>query len=100
MPSRQWNRRNWLSSMPSTGAWRRKKPSKRKEHAMKTTPMVVLAGLAMTVPATSHAQVAGTTLLAVSVAELRDVTLGWSAKRQILGQPVYNDKNERVGSVD
>ena len=30
----------------------------------------------------------------------RDITLGWSAKRQILGQAVYNDNNERVGSVD
>src|SRR5262245_34080859 len=25
---------------------------------------------------------------------------GWSAKRTILGQAVYNDKNERVGTVD
>jgi len=32
--------------------------------------------------------------------ELREVTNGWSAKRSILGQPVYNDKDERVGSVD
>jgi sporulation protein YlmC with PRC-barrel domain len=31
---------------------------------------------------------------------LRDVALGWSAKRQILGHPVYNDLNERVGSID
>ena len=67
---------------------------------MKTSHILLLAGLAMTVPAISHAQVAGTTLLGVSVAELRDVTLGWSAKRQILGQPVYNDMNERIGSID
>ena len=32
--------------------------------------------------------------------ELRDVTKGWSVKRSILGQPVYNEKDERVGSVD
>jgi sporulation protein YlmC with PRC-barrel domain len=32
--------------------------------------------------------------------ELREVTNGWSAKRSILGQPVYNEKDERVGSVD
>ena len=25
---------------------------------------------------------------------------GWSVKRTILGQPVYNDNNERVGSID
>jgi sporulation protein YlmC with PRC-barrel domain len=28
------------------------------------------------------------------------VTKGWSVKRTILGQPVYNEKDERVGSVD
>jgi len=67
---------------------------------VRTSHILLLAGLAMTVPAISHAQVAGTTLLGVSVAELRDVTLGWSAKRQILGQPVYNDMNERIGSID
>jgi sporulation protein YlmC with PRC-barrel domain len=31
---------------------------------------------------------------------MHDVALGWSAKRTILGQPVYNDNNERVGSID
>jgi sporulation protein YlmC with PRC-barrel domain len=36
----------------------------------------------------------------VTVTELRDVTKGWSVKRSILGQPVYNEKDERVGSVD
>jgi uncharacterized protein YrrD len=31
---------------------------------------------------------------------MRNVALGWSVKRTILGQPVYNDNNERVGSID
>ena len=35
-----------------------------------------------------------------SSAEMREVAKGWSVKRTILGQHVYNDKNERVGSVD
>ena len=39
-------------------------------------------------------------IVGASVAELRDVAMGWSAKRTILGQPVYNDKDERVGSID
>jgi sporulation protein YlmC with PRC-barrel domain len=46
------------------------------------------------------AQVAGSTTLGIAVAELRDVMEGWSAKRQILGQDVYNDKQERVGVVE
>ena len=45
----------------------------------KATYLLVLVGLAVTVPAVSSAQVAGSTVLGVSVAELRDVTLGWSA---------------------
>ena len=43
---------------------------------------------------------AGSTFLGSSYTELRDVALGWSAKRQILGHPVYNDLNERIGSID
>ena len=46
------------------------------------------------------AQVAGSTTLGVSVAELRDVMEGWSAKRQILGQYVYSDNQERIGTVE
>jgi uncharacterized protein YrrD len=32
--------------------------------------------------------------------EFREVTKGWSIKRTILGQPVYNEKDERIGWVD
>jgi sporulation protein YlmC with PRC-barrel domain len=67
---------------------------------MKTTHLVALAALAVTAPAISYAQVAGSTLLGATYAELRDVAPGWNAKRQILGKPVYNDLNERVGSID
>jgi PRC-barrel domain len=66
---------------------------------MKLSRALMLASIAFIAPATSHAQVAGSTLLGVSYGELRDVTFGWSAKRQILGQPVFNDDKERVGSV-
>jgi uncharacterized protein YrrD len=47
-----------------------------------------------------QAQVAGSTLLAVSVTEAREVADGWSAKRQILGHSVFNDQNEKIGAVD
>jgi hypothetical protein len=67
---------------------------------MKTTHLIVLAALAASAPSISHAQVAGSTLLGSSYAEVRDIALGWSAKRQIFGSPVYNDLNERIGSVD
>jgi sporulation protein YlmC with PRC-barrel domain len=50
--------------------------------------------------ATQGQQVVGSTQLGVAVAELRDVTVGWSARRQILGQPIYNDKGEVIGKAD
>jgi len=46
------------------------------------------------------AQVAGSSLLAVSVEEMKMVAVGWSAKKQILGKDVYNDKDEKIGVVD
>jgi|SRR5438552_11805419 len=49
----------------------------------------------------AQAQVAGSPVLGVTALELREATtLGWSAKRHVLGQPVFNDKGERVGAVD
>ena len=67
---------------------------------MKSVPIFILASIALTAPAISHAQVAGSTLIGVSVTEMRDVSTGWSTKRQILGQSIFNDKDERVGSID
>lgn len=49
----------------------------------------------------AQAQVAAPAGLGVGATELREVvTLGWSAKRQVLGEPVYNEKSERIGTVD
>jgi len=45
-------------------------------------------------------QVAGSSTVGVTVEELKEVAVGWSAKKQILGQGVYNEKNEKVGVID
>jgi sporulation protein YlmC with PRC-barrel domain len=60
------------------------------------TAVSILLGAA----SASLGQVAGSTQLGIEMAELREVTSGWSAKHQILGQTVYNDKDEMVGKVD
>ena len=52
---------------------------------MKPMHILVLAGVILISPAASHAQVAGTTSLGVTVTELQAVTKGWSVKRTILG---------------
>jgi sporulation protein YlmC with PRC-barrel domain len=75
-------------------------PDKTTEVSVKIAHVLAITLVGLSLPLPGKAQVAGTTLLGVSVAELRSVALGWSAKHQILGQSVYNDKNERVGSID
>ena len=68
---------------------------------MKRAILISFASVVLVLGVTpAAAQVAGSTTLGVSVAELRDVMEGWSAKRQILGEPVYSDKQERIGVVE
>ena len=69
---------------------------------MKTYILVALTSVSVLLSATcaSLGQVAGSTEIGVAAAELREITRGWSAKRQIIGQPVYNNKDERVGQVE
>jgi len=50
--------------------------------------------------ADSLAQTAGSTLVSVSVAEMREVAKGWSAKKQILGKDVYNDAGDKIGDIN
>jgi hypothetical protein len=52
---------------------------------MKPTQFFMLAAIVLISPTISHAQVAGSTLLGVSVAELQEVVKGWSVKRRSLG---------------
>jgi sporulation protein YlmC with PRC-barrel domain len=68
---------------------------------MRNTIIAALMGVMMAVAAVNvAAQVAGSTTTGVTVEELKTIALGWSAKKQILGKPVYNDKDEKVGDVD
>ena len=68
---------------------------------MRNTVVAGLMSLMMAVAAVNvAAQVAGSTTLGVSATEITTLAHGWSAKKQILGKPVYNDHNERVGDVE
>ena len=68
---------------------------------MRKTVVAGLMGVMMVVAAVHvAAQVAGTTTLGVPATEITTLARGWSAKKQILGKPVYNDHNERLGDVD
>jgi len=67
---------------------------------MKRLLMGALASIAVLGAASSVAQVAGKTTVGVAVAEMQEVALGWSAKKQILGKTVTNENHETVGKVD
>jgi len=68
---------------------------------MRNTVVAGLMGVIMAVAAVNvAAQVAGSTTLGVPATEITTLARGWSAKKQILGKPVYNDNNDRVGDVD
>ena len=68
---------------------------------MRNTVVAGLMSVMMAIAAVNvAAQVAGSTTLGVPAGEITTLARGWSAKKQILGKPVYNDQNERVGDVD
>lgn len=70
------------------------------ENRVKLLSSTILASVALMGSVHVQAQVAGSTVVGVAVAEMREVALGWSAKRQIFGKAVFNDKNERIGAID
>ena len=67
---------------------------------MKRKIILALASAALFLSGPSFAQVAGSTLLGIEATELRDVALGWSARKQVLGKKVFNDSNEQIGKID
>jgi sporulation protein YlmC with PRC-barrel domain len=61
----------------------------------------VLCAVVASTSIIARAQVSSPAGLGVNATELREaVTVGWSAKRQVLGVPVYNERGERIGTVD
>jgi sporulation protein YlmC with PRC-barrel domain len=62
---------------------------------MSAVPLWV--GVASAQPA---APVAGKAPLGVTVVQMEMVVVGWSAKRDLIGKAVVNDKNEKIGKID
>ncbi len=61
-----------------------------------TIVLAIISVLAMV--GRAQAQVAGSTTPGIGVTETKEK--GWSAKREILGKTLYNEKNEKVGTID
>jgi sporulation protein YlmC with PRC-barrel domain len=68
------------------------------EIPMKSLSTIAVTALLIATPACFAQQVVGSTQL--GVVELRDVTTGWSTKRQVLGKKVFNENGETVGKID
>lgn len=66
---------------------------------MKRLTAVLFATALVAAAPQAFAQVAGHTALGVSVTELDAIIKGVSVKKQVLGKPVYNEANEKVGNV-
>jgi PRC-barrel domain protein len=64
------------------------------------TIIVLVCAVTLGGAASVSAQVAGTATIAISAEQMKLVALGWSAKKQIMGKPVYNDANEKIGTID
>ncbi|MBW8836209.1 MAG: PRC-barrel domain-containing protein [Burkholderia sp.] len=47
----------------------------------------------------AQGQVAGTQPLGVTIEQSNALLSGWSVKKSILGKAVYNDQNEKIGSI-
>ncbi len=69
---------------------------------MKNTILVtalVLAGL-QTTSLNASAEVVGASVIGVTISEVSEIASGWSAKKSILGKPVYNEKGDKIGVID
>jgi hypothetical protein len=67
---------------------------------MKHFIFVALTSMALLGSGNTAAQVAGSTTVGVTAAEMKEIVLGWSAKQQLLGKNIYNENNEKIGKVE
>ncbi|HTR08259.1 MAG TPA: PRC-barrel domain-containing protein [Paraburkholderia sp.] len=66
---------------------------------LRKTILTVAAFSAVVVSASANAQIAGSQPLSVSVEQSQALLEGWSVKKSVLGKPVYNDDNAKIGTV-
>ena len=63
------------------------------------TMLAVAAFGAVVASASANAQIAGAQPLSVSIEQSQALLEGWSVKKSVLGKPVYNDDNAKIGTV-
>ena len=72
-----------------------------KKNSMKKVLAAIGVAAALSLGAASvHAQSRRSGIVGVSKDEQKVVATGWSVKKDIMDKAVYNDNNEKIGSVD
>ncbi|AOL08037.1 MULTISPECIES: PRC-barrel domain-containing protein [Burkholderia] len=59
----------------------------------------LIAATALASSVSAHAQIAGAQPISVTVEQSQALLEGWSVKKSVLGKAVYNDENQKVGTV-
>jgi len=61
---------------------------------------LLFAGLSLLPLTGTRAEVVGAPVIGAKEPELHDIAEGWSAKMQVIGQPVFNEQREWIGNID
>src|SRR5690349_18281494 len=67
---------------------------------MSALPLWGDLALAQSTAQAPAAPVAGRAPLGVTVVEMEAIVVGWSAKHDLFGKTVVNDKNDKIGKID
>lgn len=69
--------------------------------AISVASLATMGGVSAQTPAgQTSPPVAGTAPLGVTITEMEQVVLGWSAKKDLMGKTVMNDKKEKIGKIE
>jgi len=71
-----------------------------KENSLTKVLTAIGVAAALSLGASVYAQTPRSRVVGVSKEEQKVVATGWSAKKDIMDKAVYNDNNEKIGSVD
>jgi sporulation protein YlmC with PRC-barrel domain len=71
-----------------------------REGIMRAASLVLVSGALAMSPSFADAQVAGSTKLGVGMVDVKLVAVGWSARKDIIGKTVYNENDQRVGTIE
>ena len=67
---------------------------------MRAVSLVLVSGALAMSSSFADAQVGGSSKLGVAVEDVKLVAVGWSVRKDIIGKTVYNESDERLGTIE